>query len=332
MCVDERPALAVVVAAVQAGPARAGLDERPDPPGTGPRDGHAVLAEQAPAFAAGQAAAAGQFLPGVAAVERPPQSAARAAAVQVPEAASRVPAGGVDDARVQRVERQVHGAAVGVAVEHLLPVRAAIARAVDATLLVRAEGVAERCHEDEVGVGRVHADATDVPRVPQADVLPGAAGVARAVHAVAPRDVDADRRLARAGVDDVGVRRRHCQRADGGAAEVAVGDVAPHLPAVAGLPDPARAAAEVEGHRVLRVAGHGDDTTAARRADAAPLQPAEEQAVDVRGAAGHRASPRVVARFWPRAASGLSRLTRAARAPVLAATPSAPRPQAPCTR
>ena len=266
-----RPALAVVVTAVQAGSLTLGLHQGPDPPGTRRGGADAVLAQQP----ARQAALAGQLLPGVAAVGGAPQPAARAAAVQVPEAAPCRPAAGVQDARVERVHGQVHGAGVGAAVQHLFPGLPAIARAVHPALGVRAEGVAQRGHVDQVRVLRVHADAADVARLLQPQVLPGTPGVRGAVHPVAIGDVDADGGLARAGVDHVRVRRRHRQRADGGAGEEAVRDVAPVHPTVGGLPHATGAGAEVEGHGVARVAGHRHHAAAARRADAAPLQGVE---------------------------------------------------------
>src|SRR5262249_1931544 len=101
------------------------------------------------------------------------------------------------------------------------------------------------------------------------------------------RDVAADRRLARAGVDDVGVRLRDGDRADGGGAEVAVRDAAPGRAAVGGLPDAARTGAVVEGHRIGHVAGHGDDTPAPVGADTAPVERAQ-QALPQRRRAGPR--------------------------------------------
>ena len=199
-----RPMLAVVVAAVQTGGLTLGLHQGPHAPGAGGRGADAVLAQQA-LRTPRQAAAAGELLPGVAPVGGAPQPAARAAAVQVPEAAPRRPAAGVQDARVERVHGQVHGAGVGAAVQHLLPGLSAVARAVHAALGVGAEGVAQGSHVDQVRVLRVHADAADVPRLLQAQVLPGAPGVGGAVHPVAVGHVDADGGLARAGVDHVRV-------------------------------------------------------------------------------------------------------------------------------
>ena len=119
------------------------------------------------------------------------------------------------------------------------------------------------------------ADPADELAVLQADVLPAAPGIGRLVDAVAVGDVDADRRLAGAGVDHVGIGGRDGDRADRRAAHEAVGDAAPVHAAVVGLPDAAGAGAEVEHHLVDGIAGDGDDAAATRGTDAAPLERVE---------------------------------------------------------
>src|SRR5262249_57368969 len=94
----------------------------------------------------------------------------------------------------------------------------------------------------------------------------------RFVEAVAVRDDEADLGLAGAGVDHVAIAAGHGDGADGGAAQEAVGDAAPVDAAVDALPDAAGAGAEVEGHRLDRIARPGDPPTAARRADAPPFE------------------------------------------------------------
>ena len=101
----------------------------------------------------------------------------------------------------------------------------------------------------------------------EAHVPPRHAGVGRLVDAVAVGDVDADRRLAGAGVDDVPVGGRHGQRPDRSGREEAIGDVLPELAGVVALPHAAGDGAEVEDRLVLRVGGNGDhpSTTGAAR-------------------------------------------------------------------
>src|SRR5690606_2693195 len=183
---DALPGGAVVVGAVQA--ALLGvLDQRPHAPGLGGGGGHADLAERA----LRQAGAAGDVLPGLAAVGGHPQAAVGAAARDLPEGAVGLPDRGVHDARVG-VQRQVDRAGLGALVEHLAPGLAAVDRLEDAALLVRPEGMPERRDVDDVRVLGVDAHLGDVAGVGQAHVPPGAPAVGGLVHAVAVRHVDAD--------------------------------------------------------------------------------------------------------------------------------------------
>ena len=113
------------------------------------------------------------------------------------------------------------------------------------------------------------ADLGDLTRVLQADVLPTAPGIGRLVDAIADRDIDADGGFARSRVDDVGVSRRHFQRANRRSGQVAIADVLPVLPGISGLPDAAADAAEVEGVLIARIAGDSDDASAAEGSDTA---------------------------------------------------------------
>src|SRR6185503_2513257 len=152
---------------------------------------------------------------------------------------------------------------------------AAILGAIDAALAVRPEDVAQHGGIDQVGIGRMNANTPDKLAVPESDVAPGAAGVGRFVHAVAVGDVEADRGLAGAGVDHVGIGRRHCDRADRRAAHETVRHAAPEHAAVDRLPDAAGAGAEIERHPVHGIARYRDHAAAARRTDAAPSQSIE---------------------------------------------------------
>ena len=150
-------------------------------------------------------------LPGVAAVSGTPQSAVRATAVDRPERAAGLPDGGEDDARVVGVQRHVDGAGAVADVQHELPVLATVLRSVEPALGVVLRRVAERGDVHEIGIVGVDADLADVARLGQAHVPPRDTGIGRLVDAVAVGDVDADRRFARAGVDDVAVGRRDRQ-------------------------------------------------------------------------------------------------------------------------
>src|SRR5262249_43491736 len=150
-----------------------------------------------------------------------------------------------------------------------LPALAAIPGAIDAAFLVGPEDVAQYRGIDQVGVLRMDADAADELAGTEADILPAAASVARFVEAVAIRAVEADRGLAGAGIDHVGIRRRDGNRADGGAAHVAVRHAAPEDASILGLPDAARAGTKIEGHPVQGIARDRDNAAATRRTYAA---------------------------------------------------------------
>src|SRR5688572_25050058 len=116
----------------------------------------------------------------------------------------------------------------------------------------------------------MHADARDVPRVGEADVLPGLSGIERLPHAVAMGDVAAHGLLTGADVNDVGIGLGDGDRADG-PAEEPVGDRLPALAAVSGLPDPAAGRAEVVDAGLRRDPLDGRGTAAPIRPDLAPL-------------------------------------------------------------
>ena len=140
-------------------------------------------------------------------------------------------------------------------------------------------------HEHDVGVGRVHADLRDVLRVSQADLRPRLAGIGRLVDAVARRDVAADLGLARADVDDVGVRGGDGDGTDRRTGDLIVGDRLPGHAAVGGLPETAAGGAEVVLERAPGAARDGDRSAAALRPDAAPPQRAERPGALVDGRA-----------------------------------------------
>ncbi len=115
----QRPALAAVVRAVE--PALLRLDQRIDPPAVRRRHGDADLAPDA--F---RQTAPGELLPGVAAVARHPEAAARTAARHLPGAPPRLPQAGEDDVGIGRIESDGRGARVRILLQHLLPGLAAV--------------------------------------------------------------------------------------------------------------------------------------------------------------------------------------------------------------
>ena len=229
------------------------------------------------------------FQPALAAVGAAEQPAARTAARYVPEVAPRFPHRGEQDARIGAVHRQLDRTRHIAAVQDLLPGLAAVPGAIDTALRMGTEYVTQSRDIDEIGILRMDADAADELAVPEADVEPCAAGIGRLVQAVAVGDVEADRRFSRAGIDHVGVRGCHGDRAQCGAAHEAIRDALPEHAAVDRLPDAAGAGAKIEHHLVHRIARDGDDAAAARGADAAPFQRVETRRGGQTGFRGHGA-------------------------------------------
>ena len=181
---DALPGLAAVVGAEQAALVR--LDEGVDAPAVRRRDGDADLAPgafgQSPVLLPGLPSCF-QVSPPSREMYRPLPGPPLVSSHGLRRVCHR-PANRM--LRVGRVEGDVDGAGVGVLEEHLLPGLAAVGRAVDAALRVRAEGVAEHGREGDVGVGRVDDHRADLALL-LPDVLPGLAGVGRFVDAVARR-------------------------------------------------------------------------------------------------------------------------------------------------
>ena len=179
--VHPRPGRARIVGSIEPGGARG--DPRVHPPGIARRD-----ADPDPTQAVRRGGkTARQRLPRGAAVGRLEQTARRAGVgvVVFPWTLARGPEHGIHDLRVRRIERQVDGACVFVFVQNLLPRPAAVAGAKHAALLVGTVRMPERRHEDAIRVSRVDDDGADLPRLAQAEMLPGLARVAGFIDAVA---------------------------------------------------------------------------------------------------------------------------------------------------
>ena len=145
---DEPPCLAGVVGAEQA--AVLVFDEGVDAVRVGGRNRHGA---DAPGPAR-QAVAVRDVGPGVAAVGRAPDRRALPARREAVGRPADAPHRGVEDARVRRVHLELESAHVVAHEQDALPGLAAVARAVDAPLVVRPEGVAERGGIHHVRVAR----------------------------------------------------------------------------------------------------------------------------------------------------------------------------------
>src|SRR5712692_4670196 len=176
--VDAAPFFAAIVGAVQT--PLLGFDQRVDPVRVRRRNGNADTPQQP----LGQPVAF-QALPRRAAVAGAVKPAARPAACQAPGTARGFPERREQHVRIGAVEGDVNPAASLVLVEDLFPRLAAVGGAEDAALGVRPVGVAQRGHEDDLRVARMHQDAADVARVAEPEMLPDLAAIGGLVNPVA---------------------------------------------------------------------------------------------------------------------------------------------------
>ena len=247
-----------------------GGDDRPQPASPRRRSGDADPAEHAGRQSAFKS------IPGVAAVGRSEQPAFVAAVDQGPGLALDPPGRGVENARVEGVQLQVGGAGVGRDGKNVFPGLAAVGRAVDAPFRIAAEDLAEDGHPQAIRIGWMDADPADRAYALEADVLPGFAGVGRAVHAVTDRNVAPRAGRPGADVDHVRVARRHRHRSYRPSSEVAVGQVLPGAAGVRGPPYAAAGRPHVEGVRVRYMAGNRRYTPSAAGSDEPELESFEE--------------------------------------------------------
>ena len=174
--------------------------------------------------------------------------------------------------RILRVHRQAGAAGLLVDEEHALPVLAAVGRAIDAALLLRPGGAAERAREHDVGIVGMNDDAADAPCLRQAHVRPCLACVRGLVDAVAHHIDVADRPcLAGSRPDRRWLRRRYGERANRGR-RLFIEDRVPTIAAIRRLPHAARRGARVIGARVAWNAGDRRYAIAYTRADKAKAE------------------------------------------------------------
>ena len=228
-----------------------GLDQRPDALGIDRRDADADDSQRR----LRHAFVLGNFGPVLAAVGALPESRARSAAFEAIGRPLHSPKACVHDGGTGRVEGEIDRTHFLVDEEHLLPSRAAVGRAIDAALLVRAKEMPERRRINDVRILRMDAHASDMPAIRETDVLPRLARIHRFPHAVAVRHVAAHGLLAGADIDHARVGFAHRDGADR-PAEESVGNVLPGTAAIGRPPDAPADRAEVEEERLAWHAGH----------------------------------------------------------------------------
>src|SRR5580704_15317552 len=139
-------------------------------------------------------------------------------------------------------------------------------------------------NQDDVGIARVDDDRAYVTRVLQADVGPGASGVGGLVHSVAVRNVAAEAGFAAAGVKNIGIRIRHCNRANGRNA-LMIEHRRPCHTAVGALEDTSGNRAEIVGIGIARDASNREYSATAERPNLPPFHAANKGGTDLRQSA-----------------------------------------------
>ena len=254
----------------------AGLDERVNTIGIRLADAESHFADRLCRHAG-----TGEFLPGRTTICRFPNATPRAAARASPCLDLDLPEPGVQNPGIGRVHYDVRRAGGIVHEEHALPALAAVHRAVDAALRLRAVRETERRRVHDLRIRRMHDDARDASRVLESRACPRLSRVGGLEHPPAGRDVAAREGFARARVDDVRIARRNGERADG-RHRLRIEDRRPVHAAVRGLEQSTR-----RGPGVVRVdvARHASDRGHAIsfRSDVAVFQPRVDDGIDFLG-------------------------------------------------
>ena len=182
-----------------------------------------------------------------------------------------IPQHAIHDVGVGRIELDLDGARVLVDEEDLLPRAPAVGRAEDAALRVGAVGMSKSRDKDDVGVGWMDDQASDLLHVAQADVGPRLPGVNGLEDAVTDAEIRSMEPLAGADVEDVGIRPGHADVADrpGGRR---VEDRCPGSSVVVRLPYPAVVHAGEEHGRLGGDADAADGAARAERANEAVVE------------------------------------------------------------
>ncbi len=250
-----------------------GLDDGVEPSRIGARYRDANLAEQT----LRHPWRVRHLRPRAAAVGGLEQSRARPAARELPRNARHFPQRCVQRLWILRIDDQIDRTGLRISEEHAAPRRAAVTRSIDAAGVARLRGIAERCRVDHIRVCWMHTQPGNGQRIGQPGMTPRTTGVDGLIDAVALHHVASQLRLAHTDVDHIGIRRRHGNRADRRAGDLAVSDSGPAGSPIDGLPQSASGGAEVvlEGSR--RRAARGDRSAAAQRSDVAPLQRVERK-------------------------------------------------------
>ncbi len=192
----------------------------------------------------------------------------------------RLPQCGINDIRIRWIDLDVAGADVFVFVEDLLEGLAAIGRAIDPALWVRAVGVPSDGDEDAVSIVRINGYLRNLLAIAQSQVGPCRATVRGFIDTVSDREIGPMQPFTAGDVDDVRIGRRDLEgpnRASGFVIE----DRRPRAAEIRCLPYPTIHCADVEDIRLARHARDCAGAAAAKRANISPVQFAQKPGVNL---------------------------------------------------
>ena len=143
----------------------------------------------------------------------------------------------IHDSRVGRVHGEICCARLIVNLQNRFPGISTICRSINASLVAGSPDLTLHRRINEIGIGRVHNDPSNLTCVLESYVFPGFAGIGRLVHAVAVAGCDtANRSLTCSNVDNVFICFGHRDGANGTDTKVAIRYVTPGVSRVIGLP------------------------------------------------------------------------------------------------
>src|ERR1700722_2341658 len=183
----------------------------------------------------------------------------------------RIPCAGIQELRIAATYRQVGNANFRSLIEDLGPMHSAINGFINSTLLVWRISVTKSAHIDNLRILRINHDSADLARILQAYVRPGGAAVAGFVNTVTRRQVGSNIRLARSGVDRLGVSRCHGDCSDR-SHRLVVEDGPPDSSGIRGFPDSAIDRAKIKSSRVTRHSRDGNYSTSPEWANEPPFE------------------------------------------------------------
>src|SRR5690348_12082444 len=158
---------------------------------------------------------------------------------------------------------------------------AAIRRAKNAALGVRAVRMSHGGDEKTVRVFRVNYDRRNLLRIPQSKMCPVFSGISGFVNSITGGQVRPLQTFSAANINHIRIGKSHSKRPHR-TGRLIVKDRVPSVPKIRGFPDAAVHRGDIKDVRLMRHAGNSYGAPAAKRSDATPAHLAEKLWIEVR--------------------------------------------------